>query len=217
MARQAEAAVLPSTPAQVARFERVIRAGTAILTAGGEDALQMKELARQARVSLDTLYRYFPSKEHVLAAIAVDRYERAYHKVLADPPHGGSVRERVADHLLQEFGTGQRNEKLTAALTRVRHETSRSYSEVLERLYHRHVEILRVVAESDGPITENQRRMLPVVVQMFGLASTNWLSGVVSAADARFHIRVGCRLLDLPDEAVREDLDRALPGRSATV
>src|SRR5215469_14352960 len=65
MARQAESSAVPTTAAQRARYERVLHAGTAILTAGGEDALQMKELAQRASVSLDTLYRYFPSKEHV--------------------------------------------------------------------------------------------------------------------------------------------------------
>jgi AcrR family transcriptional regulator len=209
MAREVESPAVPTTPAQRARYERVLRAGTDILTAGGEDALQMKELAQRAEVSLDTLYRYFPSKEHVLAAIAVDRYERAYQKVVADPPHGGSVRERVTDYLLREFGTGQRNEKLTAALVRVRHQTSRAYGEVVEGLFQRHLDILRVVGESRGPMTEQQRRSLTVVAQVFGFAMTGWLSGMFSAADSRFQIRLGCRLLDLPDEDVTQDLEEA--------
>jgi AcrR family transcriptional regulator len=204
MARQAEPTVLPTTEAQRARYGRVIEAATTILAAGGEDGLQMKELAGRAGVSLDTLYRYFPSKEHVLAAIGVDRYERAYRKVVAEQPRGVTVRERVTDYLLREFRTGQRNEKLTAALFRVRHGTSRGYGEVLERLYHRHIDILLVVG---GPeITEHQRRVLPIVAQVFGSATSGWLSGIFSAADARFEIRTGCRLLDLPAEVVDEDL-----------
>ena len=37
-----------------------------MLSAGGEDALQMKELSQRADVSVATLYRYFPAKDHVL-------------------------------------------------------------------------------------------------------------------------------------------------------
>ena len=207
MTRQAEPVTLPTTEAQRARYGRVVEAATAILTAGGEDALQMKELAQRAGVSLDTLYRYFPSKEHVLAAIGVDRYERAFRKVLAQRSRGETVRERVTDYLLREFRTGQRNERLTAALFRVRHGTSRGYGEVLERLYHRHIDILLLVAGES--VTERQRQVLPVVTQVFGSAVSGWLSGIFSAADARFEIRVGCRLLDLPDAVVGEDLELA--------
>ena len=209
MARPDETAATPGTAAQRARYERVIVAATAVLTAGGEDALQMKELAQRAGVALDTLYRYFPSKEHVLAAIAVERYERAYRRVLADPPGTGTVRERVTEHLLREFATGQRNEKLTAALVKVRHQTSRAYGEAVERLYQRHLDILRTVAESAGPLTERQARTLTVIAKIFGFAVTGWLSGIYSAAEARFEIRLGCRLLDLPDEVIAADLDRA--------
>jgi AcrR family transcriptional regulator len=207
MTRQAEPVTLPATEAQLARYARVVAAATALLTAGGADALQMKDLAQRAEVSLDTLYRYFPSKEHVLAAIGVDRYERAHRKALAGRQRGETVRERVTEYLLREFRTGQRNEKLTAALFRVRHGTSRGYSEVLERLYHRHIDILLVVAGDS--VTERQRRVLPVVTQIFGSAVSGWLSGIFSAADARFEIRIGCRLLDLPDAVIREDSEQA--------
>ena len=36
----------------------------------------MKELSQRADVSLATLYRYFPAKDHVLLAITLSRYER---------------------------------------------------------------------------------------------------------------------------------------------
>jgi len=69
-APSAEPAV-PSTPAQHGRRDRILETATVILNAGGEDALQMKELAQRADVSLATLYRYFPAKDHVLLAITL--------------------------------------------------------------------------------------------------------------------------------------------------
>ena len=68
---------VPSTSAQHGRYERILQAATAMLALGGEDMLQMKELAQRAEVSLATLYRYFPAKEHVVLAIAVRRYQNA--------------------------------------------------------------------------------------------------------------------------------------------
>ena len=49
-----------------------------------------------------------------------------------------------------------------------------------------------------------------IVLAVFGAATRRWLAGVSSPAQARFEIRAGCRLLDLPDQAVCEDV--ALAG-----
>jgi AcrR family transcriptional regulator len=108
---------VPETPAQQARYDRVIAAATAILSAGGQDAVQMKDLAQRAEVSLATLYRYFPSKDYVLLAVTLSRYQAAVRKVSAEAARGDTVRERVAAHLRREFRAQQRNQRLTAALT----------------------------------------------------------------------------------------------------
>jgi TetR/AcrR family transcriptional regulator, cholesterol catabolism regulator len=220
MARQPAEAVapaIPSTPAQRGRYERVLAAATAVLAAGGEEALQMKDVPARANVSLATLYRYFPSKEHLLLAIALDRYEGAYRKMVASPPHGGTVRERVTDYLLREFGAEQRSQRLTSALHHALAHTSRGHSPALERIAHLHEQILRIVAESDGPLTAHQQRMLPLVRAVFGDATRRWMTGMASAADARFQIRAGCRLLELPADIIDEDLAKSAPaGASVT-
>ena len=72
----------------------------------------MKELSQRAEVSLATLYRYFPSKDYLLLAIALDRYETAYRRILSERPRGSTARERVANHLLREFGAEQKIQEL---------------------------------------------------------------------------------------------------------
>src|SRR5580692_4456641 len=108
----AEPAV-PSTPAQHGRRDRILETAAAILAAGGEEALQMKDLAQRADVSLATLYRYFPSKDHVLLAISLGNYQAAARKVLQEVPRGATARERVTNHMLREFRAQQRNQRLT--------------------------------------------------------------------------------------------------------
>ena len=73
---------------QQARYDRVIAAATEILSAGGQEAVQMKDLAQRAGVSLATLYRYFPSKEYLLLAVALARYQAAWLLVSAEEPSG---------------------------------------------------------------------------------------------------------------------------------
>lgn len=216
-ARQAATAAVPAIPVTLAqrnRYERILEVATAALAAGGEEALQMKDVPAQANVSLATLYRYFPSKEHLLLAIALDRYERAYLRIVAEPPRGGTVRERVTSYLLRAFGAEQRNQKLTAALHRALADTSRGHAEVLERITYLHKQILLVVAEADGPLSAQQQKVLPVVGAVFGDATRQWMAGVASAADARFQIRIGCHLLDLPDDVIAEDLGQSAPSGS---
>ena len=183
-----------------------------MLETGGEDALQMKDLAQRAGVSLATLYRYFPAKDHVLLGILLSRYSSALVRITAEATAGATPRERVTSHLLREFRAEQREPRLTAALSRVLRETSRSYSEVIERAEQLHLQMLVHVAGAGRPISPELRQLLPVVEAIFGAATRRWLAGVASPAQARFEIRVGCRLLDLPDAAVAEESRAAVPA-----
>lgn len=196
---------IPSTPAQHGRRERILDCATAALSAGGGDALQMKELAQRADVSLATLYRYFPAKDHVLLAVTLSRYQRALSQVQAEAPRGGTVRERVTGHLLREFGAGQREPRLTAALSRAVSETSHSYSATIAQIERVHLQILRHVAAAGAPLGARHDAVLPVVADVFSAASRRWLAGVWSPAEARFEIRLGCGLLDLPADVLDEE------------
>src|SRR5580692_7340979 len=50
--------------------ERILTAGLALIGRRGVRRLGMREIAETAGVSRGTLYRYFPSKDEVLAAAA---------------------------------------------------------------------------------------------------------------------------------------------------
>jgi transcriptional regulator GlxA family with amidase domain len=57
-----------SGDAPQARHDRVVAAAAEVLSAGGEEAVQLQDLAQRAKVSQATLYRYFPSKDYVWPA-----------------------------------------------------------------------------------------------------------------------------------------------------
>jgi AcrR family transcriptional regulator len=201
----------PVTPAQQERYDRVVAAAAEVLSAGGVDAVQMKDLAQRAGVSLATLYRYFPSKEYVLLAVCLARFQEAARRVFAEVPPGDTIRDRVTSHLMREFGAQQREQRLTAALTQALTGTARSYSEMIEAVEHLHFQILRHVAAGGGQLTEQQQKLLSVVIDIFSAASRRWLAGTYSAAEARYQIEVGCELLELPDDVVDAELERAAP------
>ena len=208
--------MIPETLAQQARYDRVIAAATVILSAGGQEAVQMKDLAQRAQVSLSTLYRYFPSKEYVLLAVTLSRYQAAWRRVSAEAPGGATARERVAAHLLREFRAEQRDQRLTAALTSALTGGRRSYSSIIEAAEHAHRRIMRHVAAGAGPLSEQQQKLLTVVLDIKGAATRRWLAGTYSVADVEAQIEIGCQLLELPDDVVDEELRRAAPDTATT-
>jgi AcrR family transcriptional regulator len=55
--------------------ESVITAARQLFADQGLDA-QMPDIARAANVGVGTVYRHFPTKDHLIAALAADRFER---------------------------------------------------------------------------------------------------------------------------------------------
>jgi hypothetical protein len=66
-----------------------------------------------------------------------------------------------------------------------------------------------VAASGPGLLTERQRRVLPIIIDNFSSASRRWQTGVCSAAEARFQIRVGAHLLDLTDAELEAEQELA--------
>src|SRR5215472_13848138 len=62
--------------AQRERRKRILDATLTLASKGGYDAVQMREVADRADVALGTLYRYFPSKIHLLVSALASEFER---------------------------------------------------------------------------------------------------------------------------------------------
>ena len=204
---------VPATSAQHGRYERILQAAIAMLAIGGEDMLQMKELAQRAEVSLATLYRYFPAKEHVVLAIAVRRYQNALALAAGEPPDGATVQERVTNHLLREFRAVQRDQKLTASINRVMANTRADHRQAIFQVYDLHMKILQQVAVAGRPLRRDQYMRLIIAHNVFTAASQRWLAGVSSAAEARLEIRMGCHLLNVPRLFPEDELLNSPAGR----
>jgi len=63
----------PSTGAQHARRDRILREAGRLGAAHGLERVQMAQVAERAGVALGTLYRYYPSKHHLFAGLMTDR------------------------------------------------------------------------------------------------------------------------------------------------
>src|SRR5580692_7383301 len=106
----------PLTRAQQARRQRVIDAAMALGLEGGYEAVQMRDVAARADVAMGTVYRYFTSKDHLLAATLVHWVELLDVRLAQQPPRGGIPAERVLDVLDRALRAMGRQPKLVTAV-----------------------------------------------------------------------------------------------------
>ena len=74
------------TPRQADRRRRVIAAARELVAAGRVRDVQVKEIAEVAGVSLAAIYRYFSSKEHLMAEALLDWAQGLTARRAAAPP-----------------------------------------------------------------------------------------------------------------------------------
>jgi len=195
----------PVTDAQHARYRRMVEVATMLVTTGGEDALQMSEMPALAEVSLSTLYRYFPSKEHLLYAVVHQHLASLLERAHPSQRAGLTVRDKVAHNLLRAFEFDQRVPALGSVVRRLIRLSDPAFRAERERAGRLQLDIVLKVAE---PMTEHQRQVLWVVLSAAASAIEGWMVGSVAPSEVRFAIHTACRLLDLPPDQI--DADREL-------
>lgn len=104
------------TTSQAARRERVLAAALELGAAGGYEAVQMRDVAQRAGVALGTIYRYFSSKDALLAAAMVLWMEDLERRVGRRAPAGSTTAERVVDVLHRATSTMERQPDLAEAV-----------------------------------------------------------------------------------------------------
>jgi AcrR family transcriptional regulator len=100
------------------RRRRIIDAAFELGAARGYDAVQMREVSASANVSLATIYRYFSSKDDLLAAAMTEWTAKLQGRVAESPPRGATPADQLVDVLSRAWRAMARQPKLSAALVR---------------------------------------------------------------------------------------------------
>jgi AcrR family transcriptional regulator len=104
--------------AQRDRRKRILDATYDLAREGGFDAVQMRAVADKAEVALGTLYRYFPSKIHLLVSALAREFERN-EVLMRDLDIPGDTSAARVIYVMKRTTRGlQGDPKLTEALTR---------------------------------------------------------------------------------------------------
>ena len=106
------------TADQRERRRRIIDAAFELGAERGYEAVQMRDVSASANVSLATIYRYFSSKDHLLAASMTEWTSKLQARVVQSPPRGDTAADQLSDVLARACRAMARQPKLSAALVR---------------------------------------------------------------------------------------------------
>ncbi|MFI8080538.1 TetR family transcriptional regulator [Kitasatospora sp. NPDC086009] len=188
----------PLTARQAERRRRILRAATGLAARGGYEAVQMREVAEGAQVALGTLYRYFPSKVHLLVAVMLEQLQGLQEQVRRHPPAEQDAASRVAETLTRAFHALQREPLLAEAMVRALSFADRSVSAEVDQVSSATGQLILDAIGQSGPPTESQRAAVRVIEHTWHSALVSWLSGRASIAEVRADLHTAARLLTLP-------------------
>lgn len=185
--------------AQRDRRKRILDATYELAAAGGFDAVQMRAVAEQADVALGTLYRYFPSKIHLLVSALGRQFEEAALRLNEREIPGDTKADRVL-FVLKRMARGMQGDpKLTEALTRAFmfadssvaneiHVVGMSMTSIVTHAMHGGV-------PAEGSITDEDVAVARVLGDVWLSALVAWVTGRSTAAETAAHMDTAIHLI----------------------
>ena len=177
-----EALAVGDIPAsQRARRERILEAATELATEGGWDAVQMREVADRAEVALGTLYRYFPSKVHLLVA-ALGRVFENLHESARVEAAEGTEQERVYRVVASMTRYLARHRRLSGAMIRALMTADANAARDVEAVGDLMVGFIASATHAPGDATTERDTLVAHVIGKV------WLTDVVTLLSGRMTV-----------------------------
>jgi len=182
------------SPAQRDRRKRILDATMALASKGGFDAVQMRAVAERADVALGTLYRYFPSKIHLLVSALVLEFERTQEKLDRRPIPGDTPYDRMLYVLSRVTRTMQREPMLTEAMTRAFMFADPSAATEVNTVARQMVTMF-TKAMHDGEPSADDIAIARVIGDVWLSNLVAWVTRRASADDVSSRLELAARLL----------------------
>jgi TetR/AcrR family transcriptional regulator, cholesterol catabolism regulator len=187
--------------AQRDRRNRILEAAVALASKGGFEQMQMRAVADRAGVALGTLYRYFPSKIHLLVSALAAQFEQVRDTFERRPIPGDTPADRVMYVLDRTTRSLQRDPNLTEALTRAFMFADASVATEIH-LVGQHVTRILITAmrepaakSPDSKPTQEEIAITKVIGDVWFASLVQWVTGRSSASDVSESLDVAVRLL----------------------
>ena len=186
--------------AQRDRRRRILDATITLASKGGFDAVQMRAVAELADVALGTLYRYFPSKIHLLVSALARQFEETQAVVTRRSIPGEDRAERVIYVLRRATRGMQGDPRLTEALTRAFMFADASVAEEIHVVGMQLTTMLTRAMLGDDYVegvepSEEEMAISRVISDVWLSALVSWVTGRYQAEDVSAHIETAVRLI----------------------
>lgn len=163
---------------QAKRRRRVMAAAMSLATRGGFESVQMRDVAAEADVALGTLYRYFPSKEHLLVSVLVEFVDGLQASLEQAPVAGDTPRERVVDVLRRAVAFHPDRDAL-GALIRALASANPDVADLVREINQKMTVVIVGAMHVDGTEPSDRDLQVARVLQLTWLSAVfGWINGV---------------------------------------
>ncbi|UDY22296.1 TetR family transcriptional regulator [Nocardioides sp. Kera G14] len=186
------------SPAQRERRKRILDATIDLASEGGFDAVQMREVAERAEVALGTLYRYFPSKIHLLVAALGREFEGTEARTSTRVTPGDTAHERVMYILSRMTKSMQRQPQLTEAMVRA---FMFADSSVTDEIHLVGMQLTAVISRAmagspdHSDATAEEAAIIRVISDVWLSALVSWVTGRMAAKEVENHLDTAVKLI----------------------
>lgn len=198
MARTPEPPQSPDTMTamQLARRARLLDAVVDLVADGVDEDMQMKDIAERADVALGTVYRYFSSKDHLIAAALLEWARTLDERSSRRPPPPGPPAERLSAVLRQALRAYQRQPAFARLLVLVANSADPFASECYREMG---PVVFTALGHAISDVDADTRdRVLKVIGAVWYHCLVEWTNGRMTIADVNETLEGACRLV-LPD------------------
>jgi AcrR family transcriptional regulator len=165
------------TSGQLARRAKILEEVVDLIAEVGADAVQMRDVAQRSGVALATVYRYFSSKERLLAAALEDWQKRLTRRVVASHDSAsGDPLPGVLDYLRRAQRAFHRHPKMTALMLQTMASTDPEAKAAIGQMNLTNVDLFNRLLEGVAP------DRIPYVSFGINAALSNALTAVLSGS-----------------------------------
>ena len=180
--------------AQRERRKRILDATLTLASQGGYEAVQMRTVAERADVALGTLYRYFPSKIHLLVGALTMEMDLIQENLDRKPIPGDTPAERMLYVLSRVTRNLQRDPMLTEAMTRAFMFADPSAANEVNAVAGQMVRMF-TKAMHDGEPSADDIAIARVIGDVWLSNLVAWVTRRASADDVSSRLELAARLL----------------------
>ena len=184
--------VRPLSRTQTIRRQRIIDVALSMLDTCSADQLQMRDISQAADLALATVYRYFPSKELLLARV-FEQWCEGYWTRLARAADGRANIDRLADLTSRSVEAYLSHPNMLMMISELQLSKDPVVTALMEDIRARAERFFLAALEGLDPIDASG--IVDVVFVVMGAKLTAWARGAIAMGEVHRAMQTTIRLL----------------------